>query len=889
MGMEEEEVDTSGICSSEEEKPHDTSQYKPTESAAWLNSLLSSLWPIINPALFTTLSDMLEDVMQSTLPKLVKGVRVADFGQGNESVRILGIRWLEAGDAARTKHGMSGSEGDFANFEVALAYRSRPVTAKGLKKRSRNAHLLIEFRTVAGVEFPVWVEVNGFLATCRIRVQLSPNPPFLQTAIITLLGQPKVSVSCVPINKNFLNVMDLPIISRYLQRSIDEAVGMYVAPRSLTLDLKTLLTGRENMDTTSMGVIVVRVIKARGFKDGDGGKTWLPEGKKRGDPYVVVGWGKYGKGMWATRVIPNEGEPVWDEINFMLVGPLEFNAEEDLRLQLWDSDRGTADDLLGVVEVPLKDIMSQESTKNQMTFREDHLCDYEGNPAPGTLSWEVGYFSKCDIDDYLAKRGDVDIEQTKRQIEHDAEKKLREAKGLDESGEIDQQKQEDLKERSDEIIAGSPPNDDWPSGILYIKIEQITGLEVQHIRESGVREEAEQEEGDDLPSAYCTIILNHQKVYKTRTKIKDNKPFFDAGTEKFIRDFRNTSIIISVRDHRLHESDPILGIVVLPLPKIFSNRSQLTESFPITGGIGYGRLRLSLVFRSVRLHLPPQIQGWNVGTLEIYPQATASNDLPDELKTNRLVFRTLYGKRKMFPDSDSHGSWHRKHNDRPLRLAVCKRFSSCLLVQFRKYSIGPDTTTAFCTLWLKDLCDEQDVDAELAVYRKAGDNMTRAVRNVSNEGDIVGSLKIKVRFYPGLSGYHQSLSSSDIDMADVMQVLDAAEDAQEVASIADADTDSDSSSSSSSDDEGYDNIGSDTQHDDGKRGFKDELKEYKQNRKDLHRRHRGLMQWSAARKLAWMGHEIKGKTHKLSHDVKEKVTHSHGHDASGGEKVESEV
>jgi hypothetical protein len=189
------------------------------------------------------------------------------------------------------------------------------------------------------------------------------------------------------------------------------------------------------------------------------------------------------------------------------------------------SDRGTADDLLGVVEVPLKDIMSQESTKNQMTSREDHLCDYEGNPAPGILGWEVGYFSKCDVDDYLAKRGDVDIEQTKRQIEHDAEKKLREAKGLDESGEIDQQKQEDLKERSDEIIAGSPPNDDWPSGILYIKIEQITGLEVQHIRESGVREEAEQEEDDDLPSAYCVIILNHQKVYKTRTKIKDNKPF----------------------------------------------------------------------------------------------------------------------------------------------------------------------------------------------------------------------------------------------------------------------------------------------------------------------------------------------------------------------------
>lgn len=37
------------------------------------------------------------------------------------------------------------------------------------------------------------------------------------------------------------------------------------------------------------------------------------------------------------RVIENEREPVWDETNAVLVGPPEINAEEDLRLQLWDS------------------------------------------------------------------------------------------------------------------------------------------------------------------------------------------------------------------------------------------------------------------------------------------------------------------------------------------------------------------------------------------------------------------------------------------------------------------------------------------------------------------------------------------------------------------------
>jgi len=33
------------------------------ESTAWMNMLLSSVWPLINPDLFASVVDMLEDVM----------------------------------------------------------------------------------------------------------------------------------------------------------------------------------------------------------------------------------------------------------------------------------------------------------------------------------------------------------------------------------------------------------------------------------------------------------------------------------------------------------------------------------------------------------------------------------------------------------------------------------------------------------------------------------------------------------------------------------------------------------------------------------------------------------------------------------------------------------
>jgi hypothetical protein len=101
-------------------------------------------------------------------------------------------------------------------------------------------------------------------------------------------------------------------------------------------------------------------------------------------------------------------------------------------------DRGTADNLLGVVEIPLKDVMTDLVTKDRMSARKDPLYDYEGKLCPGSLYWDVGYFSKLSVDEHLSKLSHIDVGEMKRKIETDAENKLREAKGTDEPGEIGQ-------------------------------------------------------------------------------------------------------------------------------------------------------------------------------------------------------------------------------------------------------------------------------------------------------------------------------------------------------------------------------------------------------------------------------------------------------------------
>ncbi|KAJ6581393.1 hypothetical protein B0H19DRAFT_1115002 [Mycena capillaripes] len=848
------------------------------ETALWFNSLLFSLWPIVNPALFVSVSDMLEDALQATLPKLIHAVRVADIGQGSEALRILGIRSLESGDATRA----SDDEGDFVNLEVAVAYRAR-AHSKSLKDRSGNPHILMEFLVAGGVTFPVWIELTGILATARMRIQLMPNPPFLSAMTLTLLGQPKVTIKCTPLAKGFLNIMDVPGLSGWLQSAIDGAVAEYVAPHSLNLDLKTLLSGRDQMDTNTVGVVVVIVKSAVGFKDGDGGKFWESKNEKRGDPYATIGWGKWGKPLWSSRIIENEGEPVWEEIAVLLVGPSELNAKEKLRVQVWDSDRQATDDLLGTVEVNLHDIMGDTKTKNQMSSRTDPFTDVNGTPWSGELRWDCGYFEKTTVEQHLKKKGE-NVEEFKKNIEHETERELREAESLQHDGreEIKKQKQADMKDRSDEIIAGSPPMEEWPSGILSIQIEQIRGLVVQKTRESAVGDEAEDEGDQDLPSAYCTVIINHARVYKTRTKLKNSKPFFAASTERFIKDWQTANVIIAVRDSRQHEVDPLIGVVVLPLKTVLKDRSQISDAFPLVGGVGFGRVQLSLVFRSVQSRLPKPLTGWDVGTLDIQPRARATEGFPEDLGACRLVLRTLNAKGKMRPHAD--GGWEQKRG-KPVRLAVKRRFCECMLVEFRRHSLGPDHTPAFCTLWLKDIADDEETKVTLPIWRSAHGALDRARVNAEQpeKAERVGTLELTVRLWPGLSGYHKPLAEHDANFSDVMQVLDAAEESGEGDSAHDSLYDAEASSDS--EDEVAGDKSEDKSEDKERKGsLLGEVKDYRNRKEELHRKHRGMMQWSAVRKLAWVGHNVEEAAQGVEQKVKGKFKH---HQAEQGMDVEA--
>lgn len=533
----------------------------------------------------------------------------------------------------------------------------------------------------------------------------------------------------------------------------------------------------------------------------------------------------------------------------------------------------------------------------------------------------LGCFPKTHIRDIQLKQQTVEPDiRTKEALDNfvseTSQKKLREAK-KDESSEMEQLRLQQYKEIEDRMIISAPPLDEFPSGMLAIQIHEATGLEVRALHNAdrynnGSEHSDEEEQSEELPSCYCNIIINHQKVYRTRVKPKNQKPFYNAGTERFIRDWRNTIIHISLRDSRVHEDDALMGMVRLSLGDILKDRSQVNNTYPLYGGVGYGRVRISLVFRSVNLQVSSNLIGWDYGTLVIKPNITAKN-LPSDLQSMRLKLQTSISTGHMY-NRDNKGStdhqWSTSH-DKKLHLAVRKRYSSPLVIQFRKDRHFLDKTAAFAVLWLTDLADDKEATVTLSVWK--GDLKRATTCYLSDCGEKVGEIELTLTFCKGLDKAHNKLAGKDENLRDVMEVVDSSryqthkDEAEADGALAspsqkhispqvDGEDEHSDSADSSSDDNDSDGGEEGLSSHDGKRdkensentelqdsGHRDltsSWKDYKSHAKQMHRRHRGVMQHKSARTMWWMKHKVENVSDRVS------GVFSH-HERTGGVETEA--
>ncbi|KAF9883064.1 hypothetical protein FE257_004143 [Aspergillus nanangensis] len=747
------------------------------ESVEWMNTFLGVVWGLVNPEMLSPVADTIEDIMQASAPGVVENVRIAEIDQGNNPLRILSLRSLpdsneqvqqlkdnvreenqrnkDPDEAAALEEG-----GSHYNLEASFAYHAKP-SGQTASSKARNMHMEIVFylgiRGLFGVPFPVFVELNEMVGTVRLRLQMMPEAPFMKDMTFSLVGVPHIKAGCMPMIKGGVNILNLPLISNFVNYAIATACGLFAAPKSMTMDLSMMLKGDDILkETDAIGIMWVRIHRAIGLSKQDrrgsyGGGS---------DPYINLSFSKYGKPMYCTRVICDDLNPVWEETAALLVNPELIKADENLSVELWDSDRTTADDIVGKVELPIRDMIKHPCRMYPQVSKLQGLA--EGSEMPGELHWEVGFFGKPKLRRELRTDGKKkDLPQNLKNVPE-----FQDDKGI-------------ISNEEEDAVVHTPPDPLWPSGILSVVVHQIVNLQLANVKGSnGNRKgreyepakpygEKSEESGGDLPTSYCKIILNDQLMYRTRPKAISSKPIFNAGTEKFVRDWRSAIVTVTVRDQRYREHDPILGVVPLKLSDLFQTSSQVTRWYPLDGGIGYGRIRISLLFRHVETKLPPNMLGWDVGTFEFASDKITVKNFNHRAK---IKLRTGGSSGKVPRDACSHqgqdSSFDLTHSSihHKIRLPVKHRYRSPVVFEF--HTQGKHGVAAYAIIWLQHLVDNEDMPIDIPLWStKNGKRLTQNYITEQNweakrepgleDLQQIGRVQFHARFTPGIDESHE--------------------------------------------------------------------------------------------------------------------------------------
>jgi hypothetical protein len=232
-----------------------------------------------------------------------------------------------------------------------------------------------------------------------------------------------------------------------------------------------------------------------------------------------------------------------------------------------------------------------------------------------------------------------------------------------------------------------------------------------------------------------------------------------------MRDWRSGIVTVTVRDQSMRQHDPILGVFLLKLSDVLQTSSQVTRWYPLDGGIGFGRIRISLLFRSVETWLPPQQLGWDVGTFEF----TSDKILATGYSTNsKLNLRTggSTGKisrtqcQKTEEGDGIYWDIAKKDGKHNVRLPVRYRYRSPVIFEF--HVADKRKADAFAVVWLHQLEDNKDENINIPIWKTdKGMRLTQNYITEENFRDIpdikieeVDRLQFRGRFKAGMDEDH---------------------------------------------------------------------------------------------------------------------------------------
>ncbi|GAA5991972.1 hypothetical protein JCM11641_005332, partial [Rhodosporidiobolus odoratus] len=260
----------------------------------------------------------------------------------------------------------------------------------------------------------------------------------------------------------------------------------------------------------------------------------------------------------------------------------------------------------------------------------------------------------------------------------------------------------------------TPPS--HPTGILSFQIHQIADLSLPLKSPGPIKAAAKSAfkpggtsgiRKADVPSSYVQVFVEEEMVYRTRLKPFSNAPYFNAGAEALLRDWQHGSISFAVMDYRDRDHDVLAGYLQLDLGEVLKDKSQVTKWYPLVGGEGSGRLRASVMFKPLAMHIPRGLREWSVGTLDVLEakvegvQAGLSAKLAFRIEEGGKGETETAAATATGPDTRSTLTLVLDEN--PLHLPVLSRLSPVAITLVEHHGVMKDRKVAYGMFWMNDI------------------------------------------------------------------------------------------------------------------------------------------------------------------------------------------
>lgn len=594
---------------------------------------------------------------------------------------------------------------------------------------------------------------------------------------------PQFQISTIPLNKKFIDAMNLPGVTMLVRKALNTIFHQLIAPHCMTINAGKLISGLDTTFSDASAIVAIFIDSAVNVPQRDQIGTC--------DPYVSVSFSQYSKPLYRSRILKRQRDPMWKEWCFIVVCNHHLRSRENIRLTLWNSNRFTPDQLIGVLEFNLRRMAHHPNC----VFSLNEPMIASGDTNPPELICQVGYFPTINTNTKMNKESSSSInrhcstdrndnidncEDTNDNIKSSENMPLNNHLSSKTNDPIGAEKPAADKSNRPAQISSTTAVSEQVSGVLTIEIHQIVDLKLAPTQKTFQRHnlmffhgDLERHMSDDpehSPSAYCNVILNGIFVHRTRTKPISASPIFNAKLDVFVRDWRDSEIIVSVRDRRMQEDDPIIGIVYTHLFETFAGSFRTSQWIPIHSGIGYGKMKLSLLFQPTQISLPRELRTWSLGVIEISDGHILVDQIKDnftfgEMRVSQFIVSTHSTTYRIMPYSASRVgpraiSWHIGK----MHFALTNKFVSSLRFRFR--SGLRSTTTSVAALWCCNLRQDEIQHIELPLWtsRKIGfisnnilggdpsPEMMRKYKLVQ-----IARISFNARFVPGATAKHDKL------------------------------------------------------------------------------------------------------------------------------------